>query len=503
MLPLALLLALTGTFLLFDASPGINWGLWVSLVTAGIIGAQWMERGRAGRTTLGLCALACAFAWGPAITASAGAVALGAIAALLALSLAILSQPDEEGADVTIPRLMLAPMEAPVRGVAEAGRRVQDVVVRARREASLPVLRGVAVAVPVVGVFGLALSGADPVFADWRDRTFALMADFPMGELVFGTVLFIGCLGAFGLAARGGSVVPRIVGAIGQPMLRLGTTERLIVLGAIAALFACFLILQLTYLFGNAPAEQGSGVTFAEYARRGFFELTFVAAACGALLTIMRGGEGRPGDARVVQLLELTVVAEVVMLLVSAFRKMLLYEAAYGFTVSRLWVQAFMVVLALSLGALALELRGAFDVHRLARRSVAAGAAILLGLTYWNHEAWIARQNLDGFTGNGRYDQTYVAEQLSASAVPAALEAARTLGGVRGACMDRAIRTRWTERLTTDRSWLETSLAERRARAALERPPSSGRSAGQGAAGAEASCEEPASGNTDAAGPVS
>src|SRR5690606_14591714 len=144
------------------------------------------------------------------------------------------------------------------------------------------------------------------------------------------------------------------------------------------------------------------GVTFAEYARRGFFELTFVAAACGALLTLMRGGDGRPGDARVIQLLELTVVAEVVLLLVSAFRKMLLYEAAYGYTVSRLWGQGIMVVLAFSLGALALELRHSFGVNRLARRSALAAAAMLLVFTYWNHEAWITRRNLDRFAENGR-----------------------------------------------------------------------------------------------------
>jgi hypothetical protein len=490
MLASALLLALTGTILLFDASLGINWGIWVTLVVLGIIGTQWMERARVGRMTAGLAVLACAFAWGPAVTASEATLLLGVLAAFGALALAVLTLPDEHGADVTLPRLVLGPVEAPARGIAEAGRRLQDAVVHSRREESLPVLRGVAFALPVVGVFGLALSGADPVFAAVRVRTVELLADFPMGELVFGAVLFIACLGAFGLAARGGTPAPEAMRVIPAPMLRLGTTERLIMLGAIASLFGCFLILQLTYLFGNAPAEQGTGVTFAEYARRGFFELTFVAAACGALLALMRGSDGRPGDARVIQLLELTVVAEVVLLLVSAFRKMLLYEAAYGYTVSRLWVQGFMIVLALSLGALAVELRGSFDVHRLGRRSVAAGSALLLVFTYWNHEAWITRRNLDQFHLTGRYDVAYVADRLSANAVPAGIEAARTIGGARGACLDQMIRTRWTERLEADRAWFELNLAERRARIALTRAPMHAPSTAAGQQATPTTCGE-------------
>lgn len=466
MLPSAIFLALTGTILLFDASPGINWGLWVTLLGVGLLGVQWMERARVGRTTTGLVVLACAFAWGAAVTGNEGVLALDLLATFTALSLAVLSLPDAKGADLTIPRLLLGPVEAPIRGIGESGRRLQEVVVRARRKESLPVIRGIALAAPVVVVFGLALSGADPVFAAWREHTFSFLDNAPAGEVAFGVVLFLGSLGALGVAARGGSAVPQVVEAVGRPVVRLGTTERLIVLGAIAALFGCFLALQVSYLFGSAPAQPGSGVTFAEYARRGFFELTFVSAAAGALLVLMRGGDGRPGDARVIQLLELSVVGEVMLLLVSAFRKMLLYEAAYGYTVSRLWVHGVMIALALSLGALALELRGTFDVHRLARRTLATGAALLLVFTYWNHESWIATKNFERFQRDGRYDTAYVAQDLSMNAVPAALAVARELGGRQGACMEAMIRDRWAGQVSS-RRWYEFNASERRARRAL------------------------------------
>jgi hypothetical protein len=196
-----------------------------------------------------------------------------------------------------------------------------------------------------------------------------------------------------------------------------------------------------------------------------------VAVACGVLLAILRGKDGDPGDARVIQLLELAIVGEVLMLLMSAFRKMLLYEEAYGYTVSRVWAQGFMIVIALSLAALALELRGSFDAHRLARRAAAAGAAMLLTFTYWNHEGWIATRNLERFESTGRYDVSYVTYQLSASAVPAGLEAARAIGGLRGICMDRLIRERWAGRPALHDSWFETNLAVSRVQSALGEAP--------------------------------
>ena len=67
------------------------------------------------------------------------------------------------------------------------------------------------------------------------------------------------------------------------------------------------------------------------------------------------------------------------MLLASAFRKLLLYEAAYGYTVARLFAKGFMIALALSLVVLALELLARIDGHRLVRRQAALAAQRAIG----------------------------------------------------------------------------------------------------------------------------
>jgi hypothetical protein len=467
MLRFALLAAVAGTVLLFDARPGINWGIWATLFACGMLASQWMERGHIGRWTVGLLLLGCAFAWGAVATASEGILVLDLLAAFTAFAIAGLSAPDENGAALTVPGMLLAPIEAPVRGIAESGRRMQQSLVHARREESLPVVRGVAIAVPIVGLFGLALAGADPVFASWRDGVSRALEELPVARFTFGAFLFIAALGAFGLAARGGRRLPAVLNDFAERAPRLGTTERLIILGSVASLFACFLLLQASYLFGNAPAVAGSGVTFAEYARRGFAELTFVAAAGSGLLVVLRGSGARPGDARVLRLLEVAVIGEMALLLASALRKLLLYEEAYGFTVARLFAKGFMIVLALSLVALALEVLGRIDVHRLVRRQAALAAAMLLVFTYWNHEAWITRQNIERFEVSGHFDLDYAARGLSQSAVPAALEAARRIGGNDGLCLERALRNRWEPQVAQSSRWFEYNAAAHAANDAL------------------------------------
>jgi hypothetical protein len=471
MLPLAILLSLAGTYLLFDAHPGINWGIWATLLATGIIAAQWSQYGRVGRVTAGLALLGTAFAWGIAVTANEPLTVLSILAAFIAFSHAVLAMPDEGVRQLTITRLALGPIEAPVRGVAESGRKVQQAVVAARREEALPVLRGAGIALPVVGVFALALSAADPVFAAWRDRAADSLDHLPVGRVVFGLVLFIASLGALGLAARTRQRAASVPLVTAPPGFRLGFTERLIPIASAVALFACFLVLQVSYLFGNAPAVEGSGITFAEYARRGFVELTFVAVACGALLVLLRGGREHPGDARVLRVLELVLIAELALLLASAFRRIVLYEEAYGFTMARVWGQAFMVTLAAGLVVLGRELAGAFDVHRLVRRQAALGAAMLLALTYWNHEAWIARRNVERFDRSGQLDLGYLAEGLSANAVPQALLAARRAGGVPGICADLRIRQRWAGAIERPGAWYEWNAAIHPVRSALSAPP--------------------------------
>ncbi len=56
----------------------------------------------------------------------------------------------------------------------------------------------------------------------------------------------------------------------------VGQIESSIILGSINFLFSIFILVQLTYLFGGESNISRQGFTYAQYARRGFFELIVV-----------------------------------------------------------------------------------------------------------------------------------------------------------------------------------------------------------------------------------
>src|SRR5207244_2088993 len=68
------------------------------------------------------------------------------------------------------------------------------------------------------------------------------------------------------------------------PKPRIGNVESTIFLGSVNALFLAFIMVQLAYLFGGQANISAQGFTYAEYARKGFFELVAVAVAAFGLL---------------------------------------------------------------------------------------------------------------------------------------------------------------------------------------------------------------------------
>src|SRR5262249_4051990 len=247
------------------------------------------------------------------------------------------------------------------------------------------------------------------------------------------------------------------------PNPRWADLERIIVLGAVTLLFAVFLGLQVSYLFGNAPALAGSGVTFAEYARRGFAELTVVATLSTLLILGLESRASRGRREPAVRAVAITLIALLGLLLASACRRLWLYEDAYGFTTARLYAQAYMGVVAFALLMLIVELIRGLDTRRLLRRAAALGVVSVVLLSVWNHESWIAEKNLERAAHGGSLDLRYLVWNLSLNAVPALVAPPD-----RQAARPEAFRPRYAPRTTISPCrWFEWNLRQRQAAEAL------------------------------------
>ena len=424
--PPALVVAALGAWMCFDSPPALNWSIWTAAASLGLVWTVRRSHGRIALPLAGALVAACALAACTAITADRifWPVILIGVAVLLALAMALAEGVPVESLGAV--SFVLTPMLGAFRAVREAARLVGELASLPRAGRGVPpVLRGAVLALPVVCVLALLLSAADPVLARMRDEVFALGQDvLAVPRLVFFAMLSVLTLGAYGIALRRSPDAPLPAVAT---RLTLGDTERFVVLVSVSGLFALFLGLQVSYLFGNAPAVAGSGVTYAEYARRGFGELT-VGATMATMLVVWldQRAERGPGEARA-RVAALALIFLVQLLLDSAYRRVSLYESAYGYTAARLYARVYMIIVSLALVALGIEIWSHIDVRRLVRRVSLLGVASVVTLCCWNHEAWIARQNIDRFATTGRLDEAYLVRGLSANAVPEIVRALPTL----------------------------------------------------------------------------
>ena len=384
-------LAAAGTWLLFDAAPGLNWLLVTVAVTVGLVA---LTRGRPRRGDWLPVALSVLLAGGAVLTANGAFhfwIAIGIVVQFAVLTLLNAGvSPARLGplrtAIAPFPAMHLVCREAAYRSDTEARGLLRD-------ERNYRTLRGLALALPVVMVFFLLLGAADPTFAAWREALREMLGDLSMiGRLLFFALLFIGLLGFYGIALRPPAISASSTPS--QPRAALTDVERTIVLGSVGALFALFLALQVSYLFGNPGARPGSGLSFAEAIHRGFGEITIVVTLCAGLIIGLDRHAIRGSTESRIRALSFVLVAECLLLLASAYHRLASYEAAYGYTSFRLYVAIYIAAAAIALALLAWEIFTGIDLARLTRRVMIVAVLALCTPIYWNSAAWVVRQNL-------------------------------------------------------------------------------------------------------------
>ncbi|GAA3742926.1 hypothetical protein GCM10022225_28120 [Plantactinospora mayteni] len=327
-------------------------------------------------------------------------------------------------------------------------------------------LVSVLVSVGLLVVFGLLFSSADAAFAG--------LVDTLLPELSAATVFrWVFVFGLVGAALLGAAYVlagpPDLTGmASGPSRLRLRRADWILPVALLDALFAGFVAVQVTTLFGGSDhVLRTAGLTYAEYARRGFWQL--LAVSLLTLLVIGAAARWAPRESRsdralvrillgALTLLSLVVVA-------SALFRMDVYADAYGATRLRLLVAVCEAWLGLVFVLIAVA------GVRLAARwlpGMAIGTAVLalLALAVANPDRLIAEHNVDRYRQSGQIDVAYLSG-LSADAVPA-------LDRLPDSLRDCALWSLAADSRPDD--WRETNLARIEARRILaERPATSRR----------------------------
>ena len=361
----------------------VGWGVAaVALLSVGFV--------RASEWLFALCVLA---AFGcVALALTAGRTPIGVLLAVLAVPLAAL------------------------RGLPWASRGLERIRRASGAAAALRLAASAAVGLLLILVFGALFASADPAFEKMAD---AAIPDVS-GEIIFRwaflfTFVGLGTLGGAYLLANP-STLGDVATATPRPLRRL---EWALPVGGLLVLFGAFVGVQLTILFGDREYVMRTvGLTFAEYARRGFWQLLLITLLTLVVMAVALRKAPRADTADRVLLRVLLGALALCSLVVvgSALWRMSVYEQVYGFTRLRVLVSAFelwlggLFVLVLIAG---IRLRTSW----LPRTAVAGWVLTLLALAVLNPDRFIAAQNVSRFEESGKIDVWYLST-LSADAVP-------------------------------------------------------------------------------------
>ncbi|UCF21453.1 MAG: DUF4173 domain-containing protein [Gemmatimonadota bacterium] len=466
----AVLLGIWGDALLRALPWGLNLFLWTAVALLSFLLLSGHRDKDFDKSEVAVLAIILVFAAGFAWRDSAAIKALNLLAMLVGISAWALTLEDvrlRAWGLLDYLRGMVNSFGAAAFGAttlagAEVTRELAPSSTRLRQARSLAL--GLLIALPLLFVFGGLLMAADAVF----DRMVSTALNFDFANLFSHAALaallsWLAC-GFLLLTLR--AVRPTISGAFDIARPGLGLVEVGVPLLLIDLLFLAFVVIQLRYLFGDTSLVQNTvGLTYSEYARRGFLELVAVAALVLPLLLaadwMISTAEHR--SQYVFRILAGVQISLLFIIMVSALKRMMLYQGAYGLTELRLYATAFMGWLgAVLLWFAATVLRGRREPFLAG--AVLAGLLLISGLNFLNPDALITRLNSERARAGAEFDP-YYASSLSGDAVSTLVSALHMLDPDDRCIVAARLLDRWEAPQLSD--WRSWNLGRTQARRAV------------------------------------
>lgn len=336
-----------------------------------------------------------------------------------------------------------------------------------KRTIALSVLLGVLICVPVVGIVFPLLTEADSgnftsLFGD-VGRFFRAFLTESLWENIwifaFATPVALYICGLVaGNAHRRYTTIDtkqtekNLLAVRNLPSITTG-----VVLAVVSGLYIIFISCQIPYFFSAFSGARPAGYeVYSAYARDGFFELCCIAAINLCLLLGANLFCKTPRkEARWLRIFNLVFSVLTLLLITTAFSKMVLYITAYGLTPARVMACVFLLFLAGVYGGVILLQYRQFSIVRFA---VVLGSAMLCLLCLSNMNGWIIRYNADQYIAGSLsdFDEDLLYNGGGLMAVQAAQDVAKATKDddlrrkVERAIQDYARGAGWTEGTSRD-----------------------------------------------------
>ncbi len=305
------------------------------------------------------------------------------------------------------------------------------------------ILTGIIFAIPLLFMIGLLFTSADPLFGsvvrdlfcDWNSVSF-------IGKLVRDIVVLLFVIAFIW------RIYERTKDDRGIPKptrFDIGSTILPTVLFLLNALFAVFIAFQISFFFGNQELVQRYGLTYADYARNGFFQLLVVAGIVFAF-TMLVFYSARLHE-RAEKILTIILILQTYVVIISAAKRLMLYIDTYGLTLSRWWAMASIVIIALVLTAIAAAALTRMSYFQFVKFLVVFSLFAFSIPLLFNAERQIAENNVQRFLSGttSKLDVAYLFT-LSSDALPPMIE---------------LIKRDWPSKIPTTHESIEQALSDR------------------------------------------
>ncbi|MEK7472213.1 MAG: DUF4173 domain-containing protein [Patescibacteria group bacterium] len=271
---------------------------------------------------------------------------------------------------------------------------------------------GIVVGTALVAIFIGLFSSSDQVFRQnftWLGDALAPLGDwfnnFNPGRLFTTMFWSFVALGWLGMVISRNRV--NDTSEVKLPRL-LSARDTKVILGSVCAVFAVFVFVQLRFLFGGATLPDG--ITYADYARSGYGQLLLATVLASGVVYVTKNAT-KDGVSRQYNWLPILLLVLNAMVVVSAWKRLSLYESAYGWTMTRFVARMGLVCIMAGIFYLRIWISGSFTNKRLFAISWYTLAVVLLGVAILNPIGLITRRNIvDLPSRETALDLTYISE---------------------------------------------------------------------------------------------
>ena len=284
---------------------------------------------------------------------------------------------------------------------------------------AIKVFIGILISIPFLMVFAGLFTSADPFFEknlqDFLDFIWQPDIFKRAGMIIFMWLLFCGYLARTTKVSSLESHLDRV-----EPKQNYDGIIIFVFLLMNNILFLAFIIIQLKYLFGGAEVIKNTSFTYAEYAHKGFYEFwaTVILVSIIIIYTNYKLREQKGLIRLLVEFAWIAMVCQTFVIIASGFKRIMVYEEAYGYTYLRILVALFLLWMGGVFAIFILKIILKKSHCWLISSGLCLAVVFLLLVSTFSIDKFIARKNIDRYLIQGKeLDMEYLS-CLSTDAFP-------------------------------------------------------------------------------------